>query len=254
MLAPANIYYRIKVILTQDGVRELFVHILAINIISSVALLAMAYLIDFASLYRQFSVMTMAQYQSINIFGSLLIEVLITLATIFRWMYKRHFSNASTERMIAEGENEQLELKSSLRWDFKTHQVNKELEHTIVKSVAGFMNARGGTLIIGVDDAKRVIGLMEDIQTMRKKDEDGFLLHLGQLIGNMLGNGHSAFVSARIVRLPTASVCRVDVLPARTPAYVSYNGRQEFFVRIAAATQELQVKEAHEYINLRWEK
>jgi hypothetical protein len=42
------------------------------------------------------------------------------------------------EELIAEGEDDGLEFKSSLRWDFKEQIANKKLEEVIVKTVAAF--------------------------------------------------------------------------------------------------------------------
>ena len=44
----------------------------------------------------------------------------------------------------------------------------------VVKTLAGFLNAEGGTLLIGVDDAGAVIGLAGDYEALRKRDRDGF--------------------------------------------------------------------------------
>jgi len=39
------------------------------------------------------------------------------------------------------GENAALEYKTSMRWDLRTQQVNKALEKSIAKTVAGFLNS-----------------------------------------------------------------------------------------------------------------
>ncbi len=77
-------------------------------------------------------------------------------------------------RLMATGENDRIEFKSSLRWDVKEQRVNKQLEKVVVKTLAGFLNAEGGTLLIGVDDAGAVIGLAGDYEALRKRDRDGF--------------------------------------------------------------------------------
>ena len=71
-------------------------------------------------------------------------------------------------------ESNVVEFKSSLRWDVRQNCVNKDLEKVIVKTVAGFLNAHGGTPLIGVDDHGVPVGLVPDFKTLRKKDRDGF--------------------------------------------------------------------------------
>ena len=41
------------------------------------------------------------------------------------------------------------------------------IERTIVKTIAGFMNAHGGTLLIGVDDDGKAIGLEKDYKLVK---------------------------------------------------------------------------------------
>jgi hypothetical protein len=71
----------------------------------------------------------------------------------------------SIEDMISEGESDEVEFKGSLRWDFKQEIVSKKLEEVIVKSVAAFANAQGGTLLIGVDDEGTILGLERDYRS-----------------------------------------------------------------------------------------
>jgi hypothetical protein len=44
----------------------------------------------------------------------------------------------SLEDMIAEGESDELEFKSTLRWDLKERIVNKKLEEVTMKTLAAF--------------------------------------------------------------------------------------------------------------------
>ena len=61
--------------------------------------------------------------------------------------------------LIAGGESGSVEFKSSLRWDLKKGERNRALEGVILKTLAGFMNSEGGTLLIGVADDGGVVGI-----------------------------------------------------------------------------------------------
>lgn len=80
--------------------------------------------------------------------------------------------------MIEKGENDKVEFKSSLRWDYKEKRVNKELEYEIARACTGFMNVNGGILLIGVDNDKNILGIEKDYDTLGKgkQNEDGFEL------------------------------------------------------------------------------
>lgn len=91
------------------------------------------------------------------------------------------------EELIAEGESDELEFKSSLRWDYDESRVNEELEKVVVKTVAAFANAQGGTLLIGVTDEGEILGLAHDYVSLDGADRDKFERHLNTLLCNQLG-------------------------------------------------------------------
>ncbi len=47
----------------------------------------------------------------------------------------------TTSELIASGEGQTVEFKSTARWNLNTGQVDAKLEHTILKTVCGFLNA-----------------------------------------------------------------------------------------------------------------
>jgi hypothetical protein len=64
--------------------------------------------------------------------------------------------------LLDAGEGEQTEFKASARWDVKQGKMNKDLEDAVAKTIAGFLNHRGGTLLVGVGDSGEVIGVQDD--------------------------------------------------------------------------------------------
>jgi hypothetical protein len=157
------------------------------------------------------------------------------------------------QEIISQGENNFVEFKSSLRWDYKENQVNKVLEHVVAKTISGFLNAEGGTLLIGVDDDGNILGLEKDYATLGKKqNRDGFLLHIVQVINNYLGKEFNQYISIKIERVEEKDICIVEVSDSGTPAFIQYQGKEEFYIRASASTQPMGMKEANEYINLHW--
>ena len=88
------------------------------------------------------------------------------------------------------GESKKVELKETLRWDIKENKINRDLEKVVLKTICGFLNSYGGTLIIGVNDKKEVTGLTRDYVTLPKKNSDGFQNHLIQLVKQAIGITH----------------------------------------------------------------
>ena len=162
--------------------------------------------------------------------------------------YLENAQNTSTRRLIELGENEFVEFKSSLRYNLHTKKYGKEIEHAALKTIAAFLNSSGGTLIVGVDDGKNIIGIGND----QFQDADHVLLHLSRIIQERIGMEHTRYVKGTVEESNGVQVLRVDVKPAPSPAYVTYNSEEIFFVRTGPATSPMQVSEVYNYIRSRF--
>ena len=65
----------------------------------------------------------------------------------------------SISELLAAGEGSDTEFKSTLRTNLHTGQADEKMHLATLKSIAGFLNTKGGRLIIGVDDNGKAIGL-----------------------------------------------------------------------------------------------
>lgn len=164
------------------------------------------------------------------------------------------------EELIAEGEDDELEFKSSLRWDFKNQTTNKKLEEVVVKTVAAFANSQGGTLLIGVSDDGEVLGLEADYLSLGGANRDKFELHLRNLLSSAFG---AAFVSGKLkVLFPAVGeveICQVDIQPAAKPFVLNVKdkngvGQEKFYVRSGNSSQELSLAEMPPYLAERFQK
>jgi len=157
---------------------------------------------------------------------------------------------------IARGENKYCEFKSSLRWDIRAGAVNKVIEHTAFKNIAAFLNSEGGTLIIGVDDGKNILGLeTTDYPTFAKPDKlDEWSKHLDNLIQNYLGNRFHEYLKIHHVQLDDKTVAVIEVSKSSEAAWLTNGSNQEFYIRRTASAIQLSPKEANEYIQHHWKK
>ena len=149
--------------------------------------------------------------------------------------------------MILEGEGQLVEFKSTLRYDMRTGEVNKKLEHVVAKTVAAFMNSDGGSLFIGVDDQGNAIGLEHDCGTLSKKDRDGFQLHIANIFDKFLGKDVMKLWKLNWPTYDEKQICHVEVTRANKPVYVISEGKEEFFVRKEGSSQPLSRAEEHEW-------
>jgi hypothetical protein len=102
------------------------------------------------------------------------------------------YDDLSLDELIAEGESEELEFKSSLRWDIELGEVNKKLEEVALKSIAAFANRGGGTLLIGVSDDGAILGLENDYKALGGANKDRYQLHLVHLLKKNFGDTFTA--------------------------------------------------------------
>lgn len=158
------------------------------------------------------------------------------------------------EEMIAEGEDDELEFKSSLRWDTDLQTVNKKLEEIVLKTVAAFGNAQGGTLLIGVKDDGEILGLEGDYHALGGANRDKFELHLRNVLNGCFG---TTFVTTKLkVSFPSVGeteICQIDIQPSGKPLVISVkdkNGQsqEKFYVRSGNSSQELSLNEMQAYL------
>ena len=161
--------------------------------------------------------------------------------------------SAALESLLAQGEGNALEFKSYFRWDIGKKSVNKDLEIAIMKSISGFMNSKGGTLILGVDDKGEVHGLEKDILTIKKKNIDGLENHITTVINNTLGAEYSNYYQIRFELCYDSVVCVVEVQECNQPVFMKIDGTEKFFLRTGNSTRELNVREAYKYIRSKYE-
>lgn len=167
----------------------------------------------------------------------------------------RRAKGVATADLIAAGESLNVEFKSSARWSYKGKLKDAKLEHVIVKTVAGFMNAEGGTLLIGVADDGQVLGLGPDMQTLQKADRDGYELFLSQLFETNLSGAALTLVRISFDAVGDADVCRIDVAASAHPVFARpFDGkeRSEFWTRTGNSTRQLVGADMAEYQRAHW--
>jgi hypothetical protein len=154
---------------------------------------------------------------------------------------------------IARGEGPRLEFKSSIRWDHKLGGVNKDLERVIARTLAGFMNHEGGTLVVGVTDEGSIVGVEPDIESLHKKpSQDGLALHITEILTKYIGASNAAMVDMSFASVDDRTVVVLGADRSLTPVFVDNDGAPEFYVRSGASTRQLDVKEATSFIGAHW--
>jgi len=154
------------------------------------------------------------------------------------------FSESGLLELIQSGENDDLEFKSTMRWNLHADKSDKRIENECLKTVAGYLNADGGTLLVGVDDQGEIIGLGQD----HFKTEDKMLLHWVNLIRAHLGAELMRCIRSIVHDVGGKQILVVECLPSATPVFFNRDNEECFFVRMSNTTQALKPSEVLAYI------
>lgn len=162
-----------------------------------------------------------------------------------------------TTKLIESGENPNVEFKSTLRINLNTSFPDEKMEMGCIKTIAGYMNTRPGTLLIGVSDLKVILGLETDLKSFGKKSDlmDEFQKHLDNLIENHLGNSAFSLITLTFPKIEEKHICRLDIqFSKKGPIYVKNRSRktEDFYIRRAASTIALNASEMIGYIENHW--
>jgi uncharacterized membrane protein YeaQ/YmgE (transglycosylase-associated protein family) len=186
--------------------------------------------------------------------GSVLVLVVVSIV-MNRLGIRQEPAPMTAAELMAAGESSAVEFKQTARWNVHTKKRDPKIELVIAKTVAGFLNTDGGSLLIGVDDDARPTGLAEDLSLMKDPDLDRYELWLTDLLERCLGKPAMANVSVSFEQVEAVDVCRVDVDPAPGPVFLDEPGgnrEADMYVRMGNSTRKLLTDEAVEYVAHHW--
>ena len=153
------------------------------------------------------------------------------------------------EQMVFQGEGIYTEFKSTLRVNLHTGQKDNAMEHSVIKTINGFLNSReGGTLVIGVADDGSALGLGNDLF----ENEDKMDLHLGNLISAQLGTTTMLNIKPSFHDYKGERIFLVDCKPSKVPVYLKKGNDEEFYIRAGGSSARLTPSQMTEYIKQRF--
>ena len=161
-------------------------------------------------------------------------------------------ADEEVQELILSEESDTLEFKSTLRYDLRSREVNKKLEYVIAKTVAAFMNSEGGSLLIGVDDNKNILGLQDDISTLSKPSIDGFQLHLLEVIKKYIGAGLISHIKISFPKAEDTAICQLKVSKSGKPVFTQFEGREDFYIRSTGSSIPLTREDQSIYEKSHW--
>ena len=153
-------------------------------------------------------------------------------------------SEAAVLSLIRNGENNELEFKSTLRWNLKAGKPGKEIEMAWLKTVAAYMNTEGGILLIGVTDDGSIFGLdADDFQ-----NDDKCLLHVNNLLKQHIGLAFSPFIRYEIVPVGDKKILVLECTRSGEPVFLKDGRDETFYIRSGPSSLRLSISETLKYI------
>lgn len=151
--------------------------------------------------------------------------------------------------LIVSGESDSVEFKSTLRTNLHTGRHDKRMENVVLKTLAGFLNANGGILFIGVSDEGTPGGLEAD----GFPNEDKMYLHLVNMVNRSMGEKTWIALHANFDDYEDGRVMVVRCDRSSFPVYVKDGNIDRFYVRTGPATNEMSGDQMLNYINHRFD-
>jgi hypothetical protein len=154
----------------------------------------------------------------------------------------------SIRSIIKNGENENVEFRRSFRYDHRIGHPEKSMEVLLMHSVAGFMNAKGGILIIGVEKDGHIKGLADDYFSLGRKSREGFEKRFSETIASKLGSDICSLVHPAFHEIGDIEICSVYIEKAQRPVYIREGENTVFFLRTGNVHKPLNTQETVEYL------
>jgi len=151
-------------------------------------------------------------------------------------------------KVIMTGESEEVEFKSTLRINLHTGNKDPRIELSVLKTLAGFLNTNGGTLVIGISDDGSPVGIQAD----SFENEDRMSQHLVNIVKARMGVTAMTNMHARFDDHEDNRVMVIRCGKSPTPVFVKDEDRERFYIRTGPATTELTASQTQEYLKQRF--
>lgn len=172
---------------------------------------------------------------------------------------------------LMKGEGQFIEYKSSALWsqnltkqainDSKSSEVRlcgtSASKFILAKEIAGFLNSKGGYLIVGIKENKahqvdQVIGINSELKKLKDCNEDGYkrmiLDHvIRKYLPSKIFNHVSDFIDINFPFHQGERLCVIKVERSPSQVFVTHKSHKFFYVRTDSETRPLEQEELVEY-------
>lgn len=149
--------------------------------------------------------------------------------------------------LIKQGESHMLEFKETLEYDTHQSQGNKDVLHSSLKTIAGFLNAKGGSMLIGVDDLGKIRGVKRDLSIIKRGNNDRFEQKIRNCLRDRFKPQPIGKVNISFEKFTEGTVCRVDVQKSKEIVHLD----NEVYLRDGNTTPKLEGRQLIDWVQQR---
>lgn len=114
-------------------------------------------------------------------------------------------------------ETDEFECKSSFGWDVSNGAHADYLKNEVRIAICATLNAKGGGLLVGVDDDMNIVDLEQDLQRYGSKDK--LIRAIEGPLGKTLTPNPIGLVQIRPIDIDGTTILRIKVTPDNTERY-----------------------------------
>jgi len=155
------------------------------------------------------------------------------------------------KNLIERGESDMLEFKETFRYNVKTNTKDKILKKEVSKAVCAMLNSKGGIVLIGVADNKKIEGIKRDLSLYGKGNEssqlDKLRIDLDDHITNAIDIKSKKFLKIDVVDVDEKKLIKIEVESSNEP--FCHSEDETFYVRDGPRSIQLSGKKMGEYIS-----
>jgi len=166
-----------------------------------------------------------------------------------------HAATRDLEQLLSSDESAVLEFKSSFRVpvgephpEVTKKELESRLEASTLKTIAAFLNTRGGTLVIGAGEGGKVIGIEVDYPRVHGDCLDGWRLTFDNIVARDLGSEVMNHIRLALEPVGGRTVAVVRCQRREEPTWL----KGEFFIRRTASTARLSPQATVAWLHERW--
>jgi hypothetical protein len=154
--------------------------------------------------------------------------------------------------LLSSYEHEKLEFKSTFKKNLDTQKSDDVMKFSILKTIVGFLNSLGGTLVIGYNEKnEKIIGIEEDFDLIKSKDRDGWELEFWSFIESKINTELSKKnINLRFEKFENKSIAVIEVKRSDNPIFIKKKDKKILYVRNRNKTDFFDDPEKiHKYID-----